>query len=132
MLTLHVPSSLDSSLEYLFPCLPSQTISLDKPSIRPHANIRPKSNMSKPAKQNQKSTDGGRRGGGKGGTKLRVLREDPPEVRLSKTVTWILQHGAKSEGIFMRPDGAVRVSDLVSLFFVFATPFFVFIRRRRP
>lgn len=86
-----------------------------KPSIRPYANIRPKSNMSKPAKQNQKSPDGGRRGGGKGGTKLGVLREDPPEVRLSKTVTWILRHGAKSEGIFMRPDGAVRVSDLVSL-----------------
>lgn len=73
--------------------------------------------MSEPAHQNQKGSKGGRKGGGGGGgsgKKLRGLREDSVEVRLSKTVTWILRHGAKSEGIFMRPDGAVRVSDLVS------------------
>lgn len=89
-------------------------LSPTKPLIRAYVK---KTNMSKLAKQNQKGSDGGRRGGGGGGggTKLRGLREDSSEVRLSKTVTWILRHGAKSEGIFMRPDGAVRVSDLVSI-----------------
>ena len=54
------------------------------------------------------------RGGGKGGGKpLRGLPKDSPEVRLSKTLSWLLRHGAKSEGLFMRSDGYVRVNDLV-------------------
>ena len=52
------------------------------------------------------------RGGG-GGKPLRGLAKDSPEVRLSKTLSWILRHGAKSEGLFMRSDGYVRVNDLV-------------------
>jgi 2'-phosphotransferase len=52
-----------------------------------------------------------------GGKPLRGHPRDSPEVRLSKTLSWILRHGAKSEGIYMRPDGYVRVNDLVRLDF---------------
>ena len=48
-----------------------------------------------------------------GGKSLRGLPTDSPEVRISKSITWILRHGAKSEGLYMRPDGYVRVTDLV-------------------
>jgi len=56
-------------------------------------------------------------GGGKlagGSSKLRGQTNDSPEVRLSKTLAWILRHGAKSEGLAMRPDGYIRVTHLVS------------------
>lgn len=48
-----------------------------------------------------------------GGKPLRGRSKDSPQVRLSKTLSWILRHGAKLEGLYMRPDGYVRVSDLV-------------------
>jgi 2'-phosphotransferase len=47
------------------------------------------------------------------GKPLRGLPKDSPEVRLSKTLSWLLRHGAKSEGLFMRSDGYVRVNDIV-------------------
>ncbi|KAI0351381.1 hypothetical protein OH77DRAFT_1411348 [Trametes cingulata] len=54
------------------------------------------------------------RGGGKGGSaKLRGLPKDSHEVRISKTLSWILRHGSQSEGLFMRPDGYVRVQELL-------------------
>jgi 2'-phosphotransferase len=52
----------------------------------------------------------------KRGGKQRGQERDNPEVRLSKTLTWILRHGAKGEGLKMRPDGYVKVTDLVSHF----------------
>ncbi|KAF8260689.1 KptA family-domain-containing protein [Lactarius quietus] len=55
------------------------------------------------------------KGGGSGGGKLRGFQKDSPEVRLSKTLSWILRHGAKSEGLFVRSDGYVRVNDLIAL-----------------
>ena len=58
---------------------------------------------------------------GKGGgnpTRLRGMDTDSPGVRLSKTLSWILRHGALSEGILMRPDGFVKVEDIVGI-----TPF---------
>lgn len=48
-------------------------------------------------------------------TGLRGQRHDSPEVQLSKTVSWLLRHGAKSEKLPMREDGYVRVRDLVSM-----------------
>ncbi|KAN0121143.1 Phosphotransferase KptA/Tpt1 [Russula decolorans] len=48
------------------------------------------------------------------GKPLRGHPKDSPQVRLSKTLSWILRHGAKSEGLYMRPDGYVRVSDLLA------------------
>ena len=45
--------------------------------------------------------------------KLRGHPKDSPDVRLSKTLSWILRHGAASEGLYMRPDGYVRVADMV-------------------
>ncbi|TFK52040.1 hypothetical protein OE88DRAFT_1718715, partial [Heliocybe sulcata] len=40
--------------------------------------------------------------------------KDSPEVRLGKTLSWLLRHGAQSEKIEMRPDGYVRVSDILA------------------
>ena len=54
-----------------------------------------------------------------GGKPLRGHPKDSPDVRLSKTLSWILRHGAKSEGLYMRPDGYVRVNDLVRLDFLY-------------
>ena len=53
----------------------------------------------------------------RGGKPLRGHPKDSPEVRFSKTLSWILRHGAKSEGLYMRPDGYVRVGDLVRFIF---------------
>jgi len=46
-------------------------------------------------------------------TKLRGFDKDSPEVRVSKTVSWLLRHGAQGEGLAMRKDGYVKVADLV-------------------
>lgn len=43
-------------------------------------------------------------------------REDTPDVRISKTLSYILRHGAAKESLTLRPDGFVRVDDLVSVF----------------
>ncbi|KAI0085740.1 KptA family-domain-containing protein [Irpex rosettiformis] len=51
----------------------------------------------------------------KGGARPRGLPSDSPELRLSKTVTWVLRHGAASEGLTMRTDGYVRVDDLLKI-----------------
>ena len=47
------------------------------------------------------------------GTKLRGRDNDSPEVRTSKTISWLLRHGAENEGLPMRSDGYVRVTDMV-------------------
>jgi len=56
---------------------------------------------------------GGRGGNSSGSTKLRGMDRDSPEVRISKTLSWLLRHGAQGEGLHMRPDGYVKVIDLV-------------------
>ncbi|TDL24010.1 hypothetical protein BD410DRAFT_786724 [Rickenella mellea] len=47
--------------------------------------------------------------------RLRGHDKDAPDIRISKTLSWVLRHGASSEGLFMRPDGYVRVKDLLAL-----------------
>jgi len=47
---------------------------------------------------------GGRRGG----------RHNDPDVELSKTLSYILRHGAQREGLAIRSDGFVKLDDLVS------------------
>ena len=61
----------------------------------------------------QKKGSGQRTGRQGGSAKLRGLEKDSPEVRLSKTLSWLLRHGAKGEGLAMREDGYVKVTDLV-------------------
>ena len=39
--------------------------------------------------------------------------KDSPDVRYSKTLSYILRHGAIKEGLDMRNDGFIRVDDLV-------------------
>lgn len=46
--------------------------------------------------------------------KMRGLPKDSIDVRISKTLSWILRHGAKEVGLAMRPDGYAEVTDLVS------------------
>lgn len=45
--------------------------------------------------------------------KLRGNPRDDPKTRLSKTLSYVLRHGAEKEGILIRPDGFVLVNDLV-------------------
>lgn len=61
-------------------------------------------------------------GGGKGGkkpqqqnasTKLRGMDKDSPEVRTSKTISWLLRHAAASQGLAIRQDGYVNVDELL-------------------
>lgn len=52
---------------------------------------------------------------GKGRGAARGRNEDP-EVQLSKTLSYILRHGAQREGLSMRSDGYVKLEDLVSDF----------------
>ncbi|KAJ2725111.1 tRNA 2'-phosphotransferase [Coemansia sp. Benny D115] len=37
---------------------------------------------------------------------------DAPEVRLSKLLSYLLRHGAAAEGLTLRPDGSILVSEL--------------------
>ncbi|KAJ9104580.1 hypothetical protein QFC21_002078 [Naganishia friedmannii] len=46
-------------------------------------------------------------------SKLRGLPQDEPDVRFSKTLAYLLRHGAEKHGLPMRKDGFVRVSDLL-------------------
>lgn len=39
---------------------------------------------------------------------------DSPEVRLSKSLSWLLRHGARTAGLQVRPDGYARVSDVLA------------------
>ena len=45
--------------------------------------------------------------------KLKGSPRDDPKTRLSKTLSYVLRHGAEKEGIRIRPDGFVLVNDLV-------------------
>ncbi|KAF8912386.1 KptA family-domain-containing protein [Mucidula mucida] len=51
--------------------------------------------------------------GQKVSSKLRGLPKDTPEVRISKTLSYILRHGAQKEGVPIRDDGYVKVADLL-------------------
>ncbi|KAF9083399.1 tRNA 2'-phosphotransferase 1 [Mortierella sp. GBA35] len=40
-------------------------------------------------------------------------RGDSPTVRLSKALSWLLRHNAVSQGIVIRPDGYVKITDVL-------------------
>ncbi|KAJ3168604.1 hypothetical protein HDU88_001496 [Geranomyces variabilis] len=63
-----------------------------------------------PASQEFRKEGGAGRGGGPRSNRSR--KDDPPDVQLSKTLSYILRHGAEKDGIPMRPDGHVLLSDL--------------------
>lgn len=50
---------------------------------------------------------------GRGKGRGQGRRNEDPDVQLSKTLSWILRHGAKGEGLEMRSDGYVKLDDLV-------------------
>ena len=43
----------------------------------------------------------------------RRREDESPDVQISKTLSYILRHGAAKEGLRLRPDGFVRVDELV-------------------
>ncbi|GAA5825568.1 hypothetical protein JCM11251_000288 [Rhodosporidiobolus azoricus] len=49
----------------------------------------------------------------KPGRNARGRPTDDPDTRWSKTLSYILRHGAAKEGLKLRPDGFVRVEDLM-------------------
>jgi hypothetical protein len=54
------------------------------------------------------------RGGGPGSSKKRGNpARDSPDVQMSKTLSYLLRHGAEKEKLAIRDDGFVRVRDLV-------------------
>ncbi|KAG1793120.1 uncharacterized protein HD556DRAFT_1238414 [Suillus plorans] len=46
--------------------------------------------------------------------KLRGHPRDDPRTRVSKSLSWLLRHGAKNAGLDMRDDGYAKVSDVLS------------------
>ena len=54
---------------------------------------------------------GSSRGKGSGGGNI------PRDVQISKAMSWLLRHGAKSESIKMDANGYINVADLVSEYF---------------
>jgi 2'-phosphotransferase len=95
------------------PCL-SHPFAVASVAVAPQDKRFPMSGSLKQKDKTSRPSPG--RGGGK---QLRGLPKDSPDVRVSKTLSWILRHGAKSESLYMRPDGYVRVSDLVCLHILF-------------
>ncbi|CAE6483534.1 unnamed protein product [Rhizoctonia solani] len=64
--------------------------------------------MSEPTTELQSKNDTTLRKGGRG------RRNEPVEVRNSKTLSYILRHGAAKEHLTIRSDGYVRVSELLA------------------
>lgn len=46
--------------------------------------------------------------------KLRGHPRDDPRIRVSKSLSWLLRHGANNAGLDMRHDGYAKVSDVLS------------------
>lgn len=42
---------------------------------------------------------------------------EDPDVRNSKTLAYILRHGAEKEGLYIRSDGFIKLADVVRHFF---------------
>ena len=61
----------------------------------------------KPKKQNNRNSHNSPSG------KLKGNPRDGLNTRMSKTLSYVLRHGAEQEGIMIRPDGFVLVKDLV-------------------
>lgn len=47
-------------------------------------------------------------------SQLRGQAHNSLDVRISKTISWLLRHGAQSQGLIIRTDGYVKVDDLVN------------------
>ncbi|KZT59480.1 phosphotransferase KptA/Tpt1 [Calocera cornea HHB12733] len=52
--------------------------------------------------------------GGKPKSNLRGRPQDSEDVRISKTLSYILRHGAEKESLKMRSDGYIKVDDLLA------------------
>jgi 2'-phosphotransferase len=93
----------------------SGTSTLSNPN--PNDDSSKPSRKHRPGKGKEKETFGdassNRNQTHKPGTKLRGQVRDSPDVRISKTLSWLLRHGAQDEGLKMRTDGYVKVDDLV-------------------
>ncbi|KAF7770691.1 hypothetical protein Agabi119p4_6665 [Agaricus bisporus var. burnettii] len=77
-----------------------------------HRHRKQKTEMSKKSQRSKQEGVNHRDGNGSH-PKLRGTERDLPEVKLSKTLSWILRHGGAYEGLAMREDGFVYVSDIL-------------------
>ncbi|KAJ3155523.1 hypothetical protein HDU89_006487 [Geranomyces variabilis] len=79
------------------------------PAAAPIASSSSFTPPAQPASQEFRKEGGAGRGGPRGN---RSRKDDPPDVQLSKTLSYILRHGAEKDGIPILPDGHVLLSDL--------------------
>jgi hypothetical protein len=77
------------------------------PWLRQLLEFRRATSMSDPSPPELQPANATARKGG------RDRRNEPVEVRNSKTLSYILRHGAAKEHLTLRPDGYVRVPELV-------------------
>lgn len=47
--------------------------------------------------------------------RLRGFDTDPYDIRISKTISWLLRHSAQTQGLAIRTDGYAKVSDIVCI-----------------
>jgi 2'-phosphotransferase len=80
-------------------------------SLKPSRKLRPDKGKGKEKEKSGSSNQPKRTG-----NQLRLQVRDSPEVRISKTLSWLLRHGAQDAGLKMRTDGYVKVDDLVRRF----------------
>ena len=91
----------------------SMSVSNEDSSSKPSRKHRPGKGKGKETFGEASSNQPKRNQSHKPGAKLRGQDYDSPEVRISKTLSWLLRHGAQGEGLKMRKDGYVKVDDLV-------------------
>lgn len=98
------------------------TLKLDLPHIHPTAitsqilararahnpAINPTENLTMSSESRERG--GGTRGRGRG----RGRRDDDPNTKISKALSYTLRHGAEKEGLKLRGDGYANVAELVS------------------
>lgn len=96
---------------------PRIPITMEPSNERTIATTAPTKAQSRPKKpknnNNNSGSSSGRQTQGQQSAKLRGLPKDSVEVRISKTLSWLLRHGAQSQGLTVRPDGFIKVSDVV-------------------
>lgn len=51
---------------------------------------------------------------GKGNRNAGKRREDDPDVKISKNLSWLLRHGAVEEKLNIGPDGYVRLDEVLA------------------
>lgn len=97
--------TLKLDLPHLHPTVTSQVLARAR-AHNPATNLTEIFTMSSESRER----GGGTRGRGRGHGR----REDDPNTKISKALSYILRHGAEKEGLKLRGDGYANVAELVS------------------